>query len=62
MFITRLIRPARFIELGMRSHWNETRVSPPHLVVPGQARIGMVRSVHTATYSEPSRAEPGLEG
>ena len=39
-----------------------TRVSPPHLVVPGQAQIGMVRSVRTATYFELSRAEPGLEG
>ena len=55
----RLIRPAWFIELGMRSHWNETRASSGQLT--STCRAGP-SSDCTATYSEPSRAEPGLEG
>ena len=60
----RLIRPARPIELGMRSHRNETRASSgqptsSYRAGPSSDRHGF--SVRTATYSELSRAEPGLE-
>ena len=38
------------------------RASPPHLVVPGQARYSSVRFVYTAIYSVPCRAGPRSEG
>ena len=61
----RLRRPARFGELGcvhIETKLGITRASPPHLVVPGQARHGSVQFIHTAIYSVPLRAVPGLEG
>ena len=39
-----------------------TWVSPPHLVVLGQAWYGSIRFVHTVVYSVPCCAVPGLEG
>ena len=34
----------------------------PHVVIPGQAWTGMIRLIHTAIYSKPYLAIPGLEG
>ena len=58
-------RLARFGELGcvhIETKLRIARASPPHLVVPGQARYGSVQFVHTAVYSVPCRAGPRSEG
>ena len=39
-----------------------TWASPPHLVVPGQARYGSVRFIHIAVYSVSFCAVSGLKG
>ena len=60
-----LRRLAWFGELGFvhtEMKLGITWASPPHLVVPGQARYGSVRFIHTAKYSVPFRTVPGLEG
>ena len=62
MRLRRLVRFGKLVCVHIETKLEITRVSPPHLVVPHQARYGSIRFVHTVFYSVPSHAVPGLEG
>ena len=62
MRLRRLVRFGKLVCVHNETKLEITRVSPPHLLVPGQARYGSIRFVHTAIYSVPCRAVPWLEG
>ena len=62
MHIRRLTRFSELRYIHIETKLGIARASPPHLVVPGQARYGLVRFVHTAVYSMPCRAGPRSEG
>ena len=62
MRLRRLVRFGKLVCIHIETNLEITRVSPPHLVVPGQAQNGLIRFVHTAIYSVLCRAVPGLEG
>ena len=62
VFIRRLVRFGKLVCVHIETKLEITWVSPPHLVLLGQARHGSIRFVHTSIYSMPCRAVPGLEG